>query len=186
MADETAEWVTRASSIDYECPGFEVRKDDVTLPDGTETDYHYVDESPAVVILPFLDSEGTGTREVVTIREWRQAVGRTNRGLPAGSIEGDEDVLVAAQRELHEETGYEADRLEPLLTVEPTNGITNSVHHHFVAYGCQRADEQSLDFNETIDVRTEPYDELLADVVDDRIRDGRTATAVLQYELTHR
>ena len=98
MSDETAEWVTRASAIDYECPGFEIRKDDVTLPDGTDTDYHYVDESPAVVILPFLDSEEASTREVVTIREWRQAVGRTNRGLPAGSIEGDEDVLVAAQR----------------------------------------------------------------------------------------
>ncbi|WP_119821744.1 NUDIX hydrolase [Halalkaliarchaeum desulfuricum] len=175
-------WETTASEIDYACPGFDVRRDEVTLPDGTDTDYHYVDESPAVVVLPF-----TPEGDVVVIEEWRQAVGRVNRGLPAGSVdEGDSDLETAARRELAEETGYEADSLEHLTTVEPTNGIANSLHHHFLARECEPTADRGLDFNETIRVETTDYADLLSGVVDGHLRDGRTALAVMHYELTRR
>ena len=181
MADDPLQWETLDTDIDYACPGFEVRRDDVRLPDGTETDYHYVDESPAVVILPL-----TVDGDVVVIEEWRQAVDRVNRGLPAGSMEGDEEPTDAAHRELREETGYEADRIEPLLTTEPSNGIANSVHHHFVAYDCEPTAEQELDDNESIRVETVGYDEYLDNVVNDDLNDGRSALTLLQYELTQR
>ncbi|MFC4357633.1 NUDIX hydrolase [Halobium salinum] len=179
-------WETTDTGIDYSCPGFDVRRDDVRLPDGTETDYHYVDERAAVVVLPFVGSPPTtGDSEVVTIAEWRQAVSRVSRGLPAGTLEPDDDDLaVAARRELREETGYEAGTVEHLTTVEPVNGIANSVHHAFVAHGCEPTGEQELDFNESIRVETTTYDDLLASVVDGDCRDGRTALAVMQYELT--
>jgi len=180
MADDPLRWETLDTDIDYACPGFEVRRDDVRLPDGTETDYHYVDESPAVVILPL-----TPDGDIVIIEEWRQAVDRVNRGLPAGSMEGDEEPTDAAHRELREETGYEADRIEPLLTTEPSNGIANSVHHHFVAYDCEPTAEQELDDNESIRVETVGYDEYLDNVVNDDLNDGRSALTLLQYELSH-
>ncbi|SEO24452.1 ADP-ribose pyrophosphatase [Halogranum amylolyticum] len=193
-------WETTGTAIDYRCPGFDVRRDDVRLPDGTETDYHYVDEPPAVVILPF-DADG----DVVVIEEWRQAVGRVNRGLPAGTTEPEDgDLRAAAHRELREETGYEAAEMEPLTTVEPANGIANTVHHYFVARGCEPTGEQELDFNESIRVGTTDYERLLAAVVsgenaDDEgdraeggdgdangVVDGRTAVGVMRYELTER
>ena len=181
--DEELAWRVESSHVAYECPGFDVVHDEVTLPDGTRTDYDYVDEPPAVVVLPF-----TPGGDVVVIDEWRQAVGRVNRGLPAGSVEPEDadDLERAAARELAEETGYEADSFERLTTVEPTNGIANSVHHHFLATGCEPTAERDLDHNESIAVETVPYDDLLADVVDEGLRDGRTVTAVLWYELLHR
>lgn len=182
MTDDSLAWETTHSDVDYTCPGFDVRQDDVRLPDGTETDYHYVDEPPAVVVLPFTTDD-----EVVVIEEWRQAVGRVNRGLPAGTVEpDDEDLTLAARRELTEETGYEAGAVDHLTTTEPANGITNSVHHVFVATDCTDAGRQDLDFNESIRVETTDYDSLLSAVIDDEIRDGRAKLAVTTYELTMR
>jgi ADP-ribose pyrophosphatase len=180
--DELA-WETTGTEIDYRCPGFDVRRDDVRFPDGGSGEYHYVDEPPAVVILPL-----TPDGDVVVIDEWRQAVGRVNRGLPAGTVEPDDgdDLERAAARELAEETGYEAAGFERLTTVEPTNGVANAVHHHFLAEGCEPTADRDLDDNESIEVATVDYDDLLAAVVDDGLRDGRAVTAVLWYELLRR
>ncbi|TKX84898.1 NUDIX hydrolase, partial [Halorubrum sp. SS5] len=75
---------------------------------------------------------------------------------------------------------------ERLTTVEPTNGMANAVHHHVLATGCEPTADRDLDHNESISVETVPYDDLLAAVVDDELRDGRAVTAVLWYELLHR
>jgi ADP-ribose pyrophosphatase len=187
-------WETLGSAVDYACPGFDVRRDEVRFPAGETDGFHYVDEPPAVVVLPL-----TPDGDVVVIDEWRQAVGRVNRGIPAGTMEPedeqnggadgdptDEAVERAAARELAEETGYEADSFERLTTVEPTNGMANAVHHHVLATGSEPTADRDLDHNESISVETVPYDDLLAAVVDDGLRDGRAVTAVLWYELLHR
>ncbi|QLG27788.1 NUDIX hydrolase [Halorarum halophilum] len=177
--DTPLDWETLGSEVDYTCPGFDVRRDDVRLPDGTETDFHYVDEPPAVVVLPF-----TPEGDVVLVEEWRQAVGRVNRGLPAGTVEAGDDVDLeaAARRELREETGHKADSLTHLVTVEPENGIANSIHHHFLARGCRPTAEQDLDFNESIRPVVADYDAFRTAVFDGEIRDGRAILAVSRYE----
>ena len=175
-ADDLA-WETLYGETAYMCPGFDIQREQVRLPDGTETDFDYHSDSASVVVLPFTPDD-----EVVVIEEWRQAVKRVNRGLPAGGLEGDDDDLEsAARRELEEETGYVAGEVEHLTTVEPANGIADAVFHYFVAHDCEPAGEQDLDFNESIRVDTTTLDDLLDAAREDDLRDGRTALGVLYY-----
>ncbi|MFB6081358.1 MAG: NUDIX hydrolase [Halanaeroarchaeum sp.] len=177
MADELA-WETGDRTVAYTCPGFDVLHEDVTLPDGTETDFDYLHDEPAVVVLPF-----TPDGDLVVIEEWRQAVKRVNRGLPAGSVEErDDDLAATAHRELTEETGYVAAAVEQVGTFEPANGISDAVHHYFVATGCTPDQDQRLDGNESIRVDTTDLATLREDVLAGRIRDGRTALGVLLYD----
>jgi ADP-ribose pyrophosphatase len=172
-------WETLGSEIDYTCPGFDVRRDDVRLPDGTVTEYHTATEPDSVVVLPFTE-EGA----VVVIEEWRQAVGRVNYGLPAGGLEpDDEDVAAAARRELAEETGYEPGAVERLATYEPANGLLDATFHYVVAHGCTPTATQALDADESIRVGTATVADLRDRALAGDLRDGRSALAVLQYVL---
>jgi ADP-ribose pyrophosphatase len=177
-ATDPLAWETLGSETAYDCPGFGVRRDDVRLPDGTETEFHSVENGASVIILPF-----TEDGEVVLVEEWRQAVGRVNRGLPAGNVEGDEPLADAARRELAEETGYEAAAVEFLVAHEPSNGLLDATYHYFVAHGCEPTAEQDLDENESIRVATASFDELRDAALGGGMRDGRSALGVLQYAL---
>lgn len=172
-------WETLDSALAYTCPGFSIRHETVRLPDGTETDFDYLTEPPAVVVLP-ITSDG----DVVLVEEWRQAVGRMNRGLPAGTVESDDaDLEHAARRELREETGYEAEDVAALTTVEPLNGAADSVHHYFLAKGCVPTGNQDLDTDESIRATEERYEAFREAVRAGDLRDGRAVLALSYYEL---
>ncbi|APX98089.1 NUDIX hydrolase [Natronorubrum daqingense] len=179
MTNDPLSWVTTSQQVAYSCPGFDVVNESVQLPDGTETEFDYVSEPPSVCILPF-----TPDGDIVCIDEWRQAVSRVNRGIPVGGTEPDDDSLeAAARRELAEETGHEADSLESLVTVEPANGLADSVLHVFVATGCRPTAEQRLDHNESIRVTHWSESDALEAVREGDVRDGRLVLALSYYRL---
>lgn len=172
------EWHTVDSEIAYSCDGFDVVSEYVELPDGERAAFDYLREGESVVVLPF-----TADGRVVVIDEWRHPVGRVNRGLPAGSIESGEAPAAAVGRELAEETGYRPDDTEYMTSVEPVNGFADSVFQYYVARDCEPAGEQDLDTDETIEVTTTTFDELLEAVREGELRDGRSAFGVLYYLL---
>jgi ADP-ribose pyrophosphatase len=171
-------WETLDENVSYSCEGFDVVTEDVRLPDGEEAEFDYLSLPESVVVLPF-----TSYGKIVVIEEWRQAVERFNRGLPAGDIEPDESPDEAAHRELREETGYEAGDLTHMTTVEPANGFSNAVFHYFVARQCEESSEQDLDYNESISVETTTLDDLVNAARDGELRDGRSVFALLYYGL---
>lgn len=172
------EWTTVESEIAYSCAGFDVVHETVNLPGGTVADFDYLEEGESVVILPFVDDE-----TVVIIDEWRQAVDRLNRGLPAGGIEPGESRREAVDRELAEETGYRPGDVEHMVSVEPSNGFADSVFHYYLARGCERDSDPSLDLDETIEASTMAFSALREAVRTGELRDGRSALGVLYYLL---
>ena len=96
---------------------------------------------------------------------------------------GDDGPAAAAHRELREETGHVAGSVEHLVTVEPANGLLDSVFHYFVARECRPAAEQRLDHDESIRVTTTTLSELRAAVARGDLRDGRSALGVLYHQV---
>ena len=172
------EWTTVDSEVAYTCEGFDIVSQTVALPDGERVDFDYLSEGESVVILPFTPED-----RVVVIDEWRQAVDRVNRGLPAGSIEDGEQPGEAVARELREETGYEPASFDHLTSVEPANGFSDAVFHYFVARDCEPTASQQLDTDESIEVSTTSYRALLDAVREGELRDGRSMLGVLYYLL---
>lgn len=171
-------WTTVKSRVAYSCAGFDIVNETVELPDGERTEFDYLREDETVVVLPF-----TPEGRVVVIDEWRHAVGRVNRGLPAGTVEADEETDPAVVRELAEETGYRPEEIEHMTTVEPANGFSDALFHYYVAHGCEPAEEQDLDSDESIAVTTTSFEELVEAAREDELRDGRSVLGVLYYLL---
>ncbi len=171
-------WTTVESRVAYSCEGFDIVNETVELPDGERTEFDYLREDETVVVLPF-----TPEGRVVVIDEWRHAVGRVNRGLPAGTVEADEETDPAVVRELAEETGYRPEEIEHMTTVEPANGFSDALFHYYIARGCEPAEEQDLDSDESITVTTTSFEELVEAAREDELRDGRSVLGVLYYLL---
>jgi ADP-ribose pyrophosphatase len=181
MPDELA-WETLDRAVAYTCEGFDVVTDRVRLPDGAEVPFDYVSEPESVVVLPLTDDG-----EVVLVEEWRQAVGRMNRSLPAGNVESvDADVAAAAHRELAEEAGCAAGSLTHLTTVEPANGFADAVFHYYVARDCTATAAGEQDADEFIRTTTTPFEDLLAAARTGELRDGRAMLGVLYYAMFER
>ncbi|UCD29167.1 MAG: NUDIX hydrolase [Planctomycetota bacterium] len=136
----------------------------------------------AVVIIPMLTSDS-----VVMIRNYRFAVGAELLELPAGTLEPPEPPIECAARELEEETGYRAGKVEPLCEFYTSPGFTNEKMHVFVATELTPS-TQNLDATEQIRVATMPLAEALAATADGRIVDGKTIAAlhVYNYHMTRK
>jgi ADP-ribose diphosphatase len=120
--------------------------------------YHVLEFTDWATIIPVTDAGN-----VVLIREYRHAGGVVLLGLPGGVMDpGETDPEMAARRELREETGYSARDMIPVGKCFPNPAIQDNQLNYFLATGCTRTHEQSLDPNEEIEVIEMPYDAFLA------------------------
>lgn len=86
---------------------FKIRRDWLKTPDGRETKFEIIEHGGSVVIVP-VDEEGN----LLFVRQYRHAAGQDLLELPAGTRDGDEPFEECAAREIREETGMEAGKLQ--------------------------------------------------------------------------
>jgi ADP-ribose pyrophosphatase len=149
----------------------------VRMPDGRVIERDFVHYNGAAVILPVL-ADGS----IVMIRNYRFAVEEHLLELPAGMIDGAEGPQAAAGRELIEETGYTAGRIEPLGWFYTGPGTTDEKMHAFLATDLQPG-SQHLEVYEQIKVEAFPPADVRRMVADGTIHDGKTIAALALYWL---
>jgi ADP-ribose pyrophosphatase len=134
----------------------------------------------AVVILPFVTAD-----RIVLIRNKRYAVGQTLVELPAGTLEKKEDPMNAAGRELQEETGYLAGRLQSMGSFFSSPGILSEKMYVYAAYDLQKVG-QALEEDEELEVFEVGFEESMEMIRLGQIQDGKTIAAILMYDKYYR
>ena len=114
---------------------FRLDRDTVRFPDGSEAEMDMLRHPGASAIVPFMNDPAGEDPQILLLRQYRYAAGGYIYEVPAGRLDGDESPAECAVRELKEETGCTADRLEPLFTMFTTPGFTDEKIHVFMATG---------------------------------------------------
>jgi len=151
----------------------EVVTERVRLPNGAALDLDMVRHPGASAVVPFVSE-----REVLLIRQFRHAAGGSILEVPAGKLDAGEAPEVCAARELREEAGQEAGRLERLATIWTTPGFTDERIHLFAAFDLRPA-EQALEADEVIEVIRMPIEDALARVWRGELADAKSALALV-------
>jgi len=149
-----------------------VRRDAVRLPDGTEAVREYIRHPGAVLIIAVLPDG-----RLLFERQFRYPLRKAFFELPAGKIDAGEDILECARRELREETGHVANRWEHLGVMHPCIGYSDERIEIFMARDLTEVGH-ALDQGEFLEVLSMSVDEAEVAVLDGRITDGKTISAL--------
>jgi ADP-ribose pyrophosphatase len=152
----------------YQGRAFSVRKDQVRLPDGAETQLDIVEHNGGVGILP-LDAEGN----VWFVRQYRHAIGVELLELPAGTLEPGEPPEVCAQREIQEEIGMRAGKIQKIGTFYLAPGYSSERMHLFLATELSPA-PLAGDIDEFLEIEKFPLSQIPAMIQNGQIVDGKT------------
>lgn len=168
-------WKKLSSQTVYENAWMQVCEDHVINPGGGESLYGHVRfKNVAVAIIALDDVNNTWL-----VGQDRYTLGEYSWELPMGGAPLEETPLLAAQRELAEETGIRATNWEELIRLHPSNSITDELGIAYVATGLSFGETQ---FEETEDlaIRKLPLTDAVQMVIDGQITDAISAAALLR------
>ncbi len=153
-------------------------RDTVKIPNGNIREYDYIAHQGAAAVLP-VDDEG----RLILVRQYRNALDRFTLEIPAGGLESkDEPTIEAAARELTEETGFKAGKIEFLISIFPTVAYSGEKIDIYLARELTAA-KRELDEDEYINVeawKTEDIEEL---IYDGKLQDAKTISAIMAYKV---
>ncbi len=153
-----------------------VRCDDALLSDGKPCTRELVEHPGGVGILYVEDGK------VLLVKQYRYAFQETIYEIPAGKLEYGENPTLAGMRELSEEAGVEARKLEHICTYYPTCGYSNEKIHLFEALECGHG-AAHLDEDEFLNVEYIPLEKVVKMIDSGEIKDSKTVIAIQYYLL---
>ena len=174
MTDDELIWRRLASRPGPELPLFQPRFDEMEHPESGDVLSRLVLQSVDWVNLVALTERG----ESVMVRQYRFGVGYATLETPGGMVDPGEDSLMAAQRELAEETGYTGGDWSYLGAVEPNPAIHDNLCHHWLAEGVTRTRKQDTGGGEHIRVELLKEAEVRSAVVDGTIKHALALSAL--------
>jgi len=152
--------------------------DTVRFPDGSTGQLELIRHPGAAAIVPCASDPPGADPTILLIRQYRYATGGQLWEIPAGTLDPGEEPEACARRELLEETGVTAARLERLTSIWTTPGFTTEVIHLYLATGLT-AGEPSRERDEFIEVVPQPLSRVLELIRDGAIVDAKTVVAIL-------
>ena len=151
--------------------------DEVRFPDGSIGSLEMIRHPGASAVVPLLDADEEDP-QVLLIRQYRYASAGYLYEIPAGRLDAGESPLECAHRELSEETGYRAERVEHLFTMYTTPGFTDEKIHLFLATGLS-AGESHREADEFMELVPTKLSRALSMIEQGEIQDAKTALALL-------
>jgi 8-oxo-dGTP pyrophosphatase MutT (NUDIX family) len=168
-------WQRRGSKLIYSNPWITVREDDVITPGGTPGIYGVIETRVAVGVIALTDDN-----QIYLVGQYRYPVDEYSWEIPEGGAEIGEEPILAAKRELREETGLEAEAWEQLGgEVHVSNCFSAEKGLLYVARKLREGPAEP-DHTEELQVKKVPFAECLAMVDSGEIKDGLTIIAVLR------
>ena len=152
--------------------------DQVRFPDGSTGELEMVRHPGAAAIIPFLGDPAGDDPQILLLRQYRYAADGYLYEVPAGTLDEGEDPHACAVRELREETGCTAERMEYLYSMLTTPGFTDERINIFMATGLTRG-EASRAADEFAEVETMTLSQALRMIQQGDIQDAKTALAIL-------
>lgn len=152
-----------------------VVKDDITLPNGNAATREVIRHVGAVAIVGV-----TEDKKIVMERQFRYPMDEVISEIPAGKLNSKaEDKLEAAKREFQEETGYTAKQWTQIGLYYPAAAYSDEVITLFMATELEKG-ERNLDDDEFLDVQLVPIDDLVDQIMEGKIPDGKTQVAIMK------
>ncbi len=150
-------------------------EDIVKLPSGKVVTWDLVKHKGAAAVVPVTEND-----TILLVKQYRNALDQETLEIPAGGIEPGETPLECVTREIEEETGYRAGKMEHLMTIVTAIGFCDEKIPIYVASDLKPS-KQHLDEDEFIDVKEFTIEEIKEMIFDGRIIDAKTISGVLGY-----
>ena len=161
---------TISSELIYKGRILDLRVDTVMGPNGPTT-REIIEHAPAVTILPYASEN-----EIYLIHQFRKAVDEVLIEAPAGCIEPNEDTVIAAKRELQEETGFIANSITKVAEMYMAPGFCNEYMTIFLATDLTKG-ATNFDVDETMVLKSYSMKEIDDMIKDRKIKDAKTILA---------